>query len=206
MKFEILKIQDAQIIVLELTETVNELIQFVQLSDNERIEFANIQSEKRKFEFLGIRFACKKLTGKNADLVYDENGKPHFSKQKLNISISHTKNLFAVVVHPNRHVGIDIEQNTDKVQKVYHRFLSKKEQITFGNVINIRELQIIWSAKEALYKIIGHEAVDFANQLEISSFEINKTGNLDGIHLPTQKSFKLNYKLTDQYTLVYCID
>lgn len=206
MKFEILKTEDAQIVVLELTETVDELIQFVQLSDNERIEYENIQSEKRKFEFLGIRFACRELTGKNADLVYDKNGKPHFSIQKLNISISHSKNLFAVIIHPIRNVGIDIEQNTDKIQKVYHRFLSEKEQKTFGNVINIRALQVVWSAKEALYKIIGHEAVDFAKQLEIENFEIKNDGNLEGIHLPTLKNYKLDYKLTEEYTLVYCID
>jgi len=66
-------------------------------------------------------------------------------------------------------------------------------------------LLLAWSGKEALYKIIGREAVDFANQLRIFPFEVKPSGEMKAQHIPSESFYKLFYQLTEQYTLVYCL-
>ena len=109
------------------------------------------------------------------------------------------------MVHPTRKVGIDIECPTDKIQKLYKRFLSKQEQEELSDGKNRQQLLLAWSAKEALYKIIGKEAIDFANQLRIFPFCPEMTGEMTAEHTPTGKLYYLSYILTEKYTLVYCI-
>ncbi|MFZ4724954.1 MAG: siderophore biosynthesis protein, partial [Paludibacter sp.] len=60
-------------------------------------------------------------------------------------------------------------------------------------------------AKEALYKIIGIQAVEFSKQLRIFPFEVKEEGEFKALHLPTNTGYNLSYILTDQYALVYCI-
>ena len=104
-----------------------------------------------------------------------------------------------------RKVGIDIQIPTDKIQKLHKRFLSETEQSELKIENDTAKLTIAWAAKEALYKIIGIEAVDFANQLRIFPFEVHKTGKLNAEHVPTETKFELNYILNDDFTLVYCL-
>ena len=84
--------------------------------------------------------------------------------------------------------------------------MSETEQEELSNGRNVQQLQLAWSAKEALYKIIGTQAVDFANQLRILPFEVKNEGEIIAQHIPTQKYYKLSYIQTISYTLVYCID
>ena len=109
------------------------------------------------------------------------------------------------MIHPTKQVGIDIECPTDKIQKVYKRFLSETEQAELSDGKNIKQLQIAWSAKEALYKIIGKEAIDFANQLRLLPFEVQTKGRITALHLVTNTVYQLTYTQTAAYTLVYCI-
>lgn len=110
------------------------------------------------------------------------------------------------MAHPTRKVGIDIECPTDKIQKVYKRFLSIAEQEDLSNGKDNRKLLLAWSAKEALFKIIGKEAIDFANQLRIFPFEIkSSSGEIKAQHIPTKSHYQLFYQQTEKYTLVYCL-
>jgi len=56
-----------------------------------------------------------------------------------------------------------------------------------------------------LYKIIGKEAVDFANQLRLLPFEVQKEGRITAQHITTNTVYQLTYTQTAAYTLVYCI-
>ena len=198
-------IDGATILVCEMTESVETLKSQLHLNDSDRTEFNKIASEKRKLEFLGIRTALKTVIGKEIFIQYDDGGKPHLSDNSFQISISHSNKWIAVIVHPLKKVGIDIECPTDKIQKLYKRFLSPVEQKELSEGNDIPQLLIAWSAKEALYKIIGKESIDFANQLRIYPFEVNAHGEIKAQHVPTKSNYLLNYKQTEQYTLVYCL-
>ena len=205
MKSELITFSDAMLLVWELTESIETLKEQLNLVDSDKIALEKIVSEKRKLEFLGIRVAFKTLLGKEIEIEYDGNGKPSLKDKSYQISISHSKNWIVVMAHPNRLVGIDIECPTDKIQKLYKRFLGIDEQKDLSNGKDNRQLLLAWSGKEALYKIIGNEAVDFANQLRIFPFVVKPSGEIKAEHIPTNTFYRLIYQLTQNYTLVYCL-
>jgi len=205
MNHTLIKLEEARILVCELTESSDTLKNQLYLIESDQIEFDKIVSEKRRLEFLGIRIALKTLLQKEILIQYDEDGKPHLSDKSYQISISHSNKWIAVMAHPTNKVGIDIECPTDKIQKLYTRFLSLTEQKELSGGKDIRQLLLAWSAKEALYKIIGREAIDFASQLRIFPFEVKPTGEIKAQHVPSMSRYKLYYQQNDTYTLVYCL-
>lgn len=191
--------------VYEISENVDKLLEQLQLSEYEQLSFENIASEKRKLEFLGIRIAFKELFGKEMEIRYDTVGKPYFLDNSYEISISHSRSWIAIMAHPTRPVGIDIECRNDKIQKLYKRFLSETEQKELSNGENISQLELAWSAKEALFKIIGNEAVDFSKHLRIFPFEAKNQGEILAEHIPTKIKYELSYIQTSAYSLVCCL-
>jgi len=199
----IIPFNDARLLVWEVTENIDELkLLLRELDEN---EFEQIVSAKRKLEFLGIRVALNELLGEEVRISYTEERKPYLINKKYEISVSHSGKWIAVMIHPQRLVGVDIEIPTDKIQKIYTRFLSKTEQGELSNGLDLKKLQIAWSAKEVLYKIIGKEAVDFANQLRIFPFEVRDDGEIHAEHIPIKKTYQLHYIQHSEYTLVYCL-
>jgi len=195
----------AKLLVYELTETVDILLDNMNLSDDEKEQFEKIASEKRRLEYLGIRMCFQKLLGRKVEIKNEDEGKPYLIDNSFEISISHSKKWLAVIAHPMQKVGIDIEGRTDKINKIYKRFLSDTEQKELSNGENQSQLELAWSAKEALYKIIGNSAVDFSNHLRIFPFETKTEGRISAEHLETGTKYKLSYIQTDKFSLVYCI-
>jgi 4'-phosphopantetheinyl transferase len=205
MNCKLITINEARLLVCEVTGSVEELSKQLHLIESDKTEFEKIVSEKRKLEFLGIRIALKKLLGREIRIQYDSEGKPYLSDKSHQISVSHSNKWIAVMIHPDKKVGIDIECPTDKIRKLYTRFLSPTEQKELSEGKNVSQLLLAWSAKEALFKIIGKEAVDFATQLRIFPFNVQPTGELTAEHVPTKSIYKLQYQQTEEYTLVYCL-
>lgn len=201
----IVTIDDAKLLVWEITRSIDELASGFEDFSLFAVDFEKINSDKRKLEFLGTRWLLKILLEKETNVQYTADGKPYLNNESYHISLSHSGKWMAVIIHPTKHVGIDIECPTDKIQKVYKRFLSETEQVELSNGKDIKQLQIAWSAKEALYKIIGKEAVDFANQLRLLPFEVQKEGRITAQHITTNTVYQLTYTQTAAYTLVYCI-
>ena len=195
--------EDAQLLIFELTESIDELYKQLDFVNIE--EFSRIVSEKRKSEYLAVRVTMKKMLGSEKIIIYDTDGKPTLSDESFQISISHSANWIAVIAHPTRSVGIDIEVPTEKMKKLYKRFLSETEQKELSNGEHLNLLMLAWSAKEALYKIIGMEAVDFAKQLRIYPFEVKETGTFTGEHIPTKNQYKIQYIQNQDFVLTYCI-
>ena len=192
--------------IWKITESVDELLQEIQHPDT-LVDFLKIKTDKRKLEFLAVRVALKKLLNKEFYIFYTEEGKPFLDENQFNISISHSKNWVAVAVHSSKQIGVDIECWSDKIPKLYKRFLNEEEQRSLSNGTDVKQLQIAWSAKEALYKIIGKTAVDFANQLQIFPFEAEKeNGELTAKHLVSGKLYSLHYHQNLDYVLVYCVE
>lgn len=194
----------ARILIWEVNEEL-ELLRSM-LDKLNGVELELIVSEKRKLEFLGVRVALKNLLGYEPEIGYTPDGKPFLTNKSQHISVSHSGKWIAVMAHTNKSVGIDVEIPSEKIQKIYTRFLSDTEQLELSNGENLNQLQIAWSAKEALYKIIGKEAVDFAKQLRLFPFEVRTEGDILVEHIPSKKSYQLHYIQQSAYTLVYCLD
>lgn len=198
-----LLIEDAgsRILIWDVTESCDTLLS--QLAAVNRDEYEQFSNEKRRKEYLAARVALKTLLGYEASIQYTNERKPYISNGE-NVSITHSATKVAVMINKQHPVGIDIELFSPKIGQLFTRFMSEAEQSDFHHGVDIRQLQIVWSAKEAMYKIIGMSAVDFANQLRILPFTPSTAGSIECIHLPENKKYTLNYRLEGDYTLVYC--
>jgi len=201
-----LHIEDASVLLWEITESEAELTKLLVNFEIYEIEFNQLKTPKRRTEFLAARIALNTLVGFEVIITYTADGKPFCMDSNLKISISHSGKWVAVMLHPSKNVGIDIEIPTDRFLKLYRRFLTSKEQDTLFDAADLRKVQLAWSAKETLYKIIGNEAVNFDKHLEISDFKATETGNFTGVHIVSGTEYTLHYSATREYNLVYCIE
>ena len=166
-------------------------------------ELNKISSDKRRREFITARLAMNLLTGAEVRIMYDEAGKPYLSNYEGHISISHSRNYLAIIYHPQKATGIDIECPTEKVLKVSKRFLNEIEQAYFEE--NILKIQIAWSVKEAMYKMLGESYVDFAASMLIHDFELSERGRISCEDPRSGKVFETEYMVRPEFNLAYSI-
>jgi phosphopantetheinyl transferase len=182
-------------------------------------EINNIQSDKRKQEWLAVRLLLQDLLGREVKIRYDKNGAPFLPDSRYHISISHTKGFAAILLNEDPNPGIDIEYHSDRAWKLRHKYMNENElhaiipfpdnKIT-GNAMkaNATEIATIcWCAKETAYKALGETEVDFAEQLCIEPFKASKEGDLilNEKRTVQKLSFKINYRVTEDYILTWKI-
>ena len=102
--------------------------------------------------------------GIEGNVVYDAYGKPHLSKGSMGISISHSFQYLVIGVGIEQKLGIDLEKIDRPFEKLAHKFVTDKEMEW---VKGTEDLALIWSAKEALYKVYGRKNLDFKKHLAI---------------------------------------
>src|SRR5262249_29182892 len=132
-------------------------------------------------------------------------GKPHLKNGNGHISFSHTKNFAAVIFHPQKNVGIDIETMHERIEKISEKFLNADEKTLVQTSNKIEILHIIWGCKEVLFKIYGKGGLDFRNQMRVYSFAVAKTGTADA-ELKADGSifcFRVNYFFSENLIVVY---
>ncbi|VBB48240.1 4'-phosphopantetheinyl transferase [uncultured Paludibacter sp.] len=202
-----IKHKDISICIFENKYSSDELLKFFNKPELYKNELEQISGEKRRKEYLGLRFALKEcLDNKEHKIIYSHEGKPMLENGKFNISFSHAGNWNAAVSHPTKKVGTDIEIPSEKLRRVYEKFLSTQEQQDFPKICDLETLCLLWSSKEVLFKIIGNEAVDFAKQLQIFPFEKKERGEIKAKHLVSGKNYTLNYRITPNYVIVFGIE
>lgn len=202
--YQLIQHHDTCICIFDNKYSSDELLHF---SDNILLykdQFEQFTGEKRKKEYLGLRFALKKcLDNQEYKVIYSNEGKPLLENGKFHVSFSHAANWNAAVSHPTKKVGIDIEIPSEKLRRVYEKFLSTEEQQDFPKTSDLETLCLLWSSKEVLFKIIGNDAVDFARQLRIFPFEKDETGEINALHVVSGMIYQLYYKITSEYVVVF---
>lgn len=159
-----------QIVVWNLTETLEELVEQTPLSDEERECWGEISVPAKKREFLAGKYVLKKACDL-LDISYrgmekDEHGKPHLAGREYEISLSHTEDFIAVVFSRHSAVGIDLEKPREQIFRILPRLYSPEEVAAVNG--NLDTATVYWSAKEALYKLYGKRSVDFRKHLKLS--------------------------------------
>jgi len=201
-------IRDEEAIILIGTSSEeNEVLRSLLLNDAVyQDEIKQISNSKRIREFLMVRLLLQHFFGYNPVVMYNNDGKPALNEKGYELSISHCSDYAAVILHPNRKVGIDIEKRGRNVRKVAPRFLGPEEQADFYTHENTETLLLIWSAKEALFKIIGKEALDFADSFRIFPFEPALSALMQAEYKKTGIKYQLPYRCTNSYVLVWCVE
>ncbi len=173
------------------TERLEQLInlKFSEKSINVlREQLRKIKAESRLREKLFSWLVLHALLGatNNADLIikYDNNGKPTavFEGKKINISLSHKKELLAVISSNNKTVATDIEMISEKILRIKQKFANKKELFFAENLKEENRKEIltkIWSAKETLFKLWEKGNLDFRENLNVCIDSQGTVGNIN---------------------------
>jgi phosphopantetheinyl transferase len=140
----------------------------------------------------------------DADLIYDEYGKPHLKNGKF-ISITHSYTFTAIIVSDDLPVGIDIEKQREKILKIAHKFTPFEEYKTIANVdALISKLTIVWGAKESLYKIFGKKKLLFLHHIYIEDFRFADEKTIGIIRYDGKEaSYKIEFLEFEGFTCVF---
>ena len=187
----------SKIIVWKITETEEELITMV--NDDAVLikvkQFKNATHRKQNLvtNILLEQENCRQL------LTKDENGKPILPNGF--ISISHDSNYVAIMLSSKK-CGIDLQSQSPKVLRIKHKFYDDEDVKLFGELISF--FTLIWSLKEALYKINGDPKVFFKEHLRITNIENNyvKAKNL---HESYEEKIDLMFKNIDELILTFTV-
>lgn len=199
---------DCQLGVWEINEDFETIYSKVSLTDEEKNTLFDFKNENRKIEWLSVRALLNSLLERDSRIVYNEEHKPFLFDNSHNISISHSNRLTSVLLSKNKRVGIDLEFMSHRISRIAHKFINEQEQITSDKTLEKLHLYIHWCAKEALYKICDKQNINFRNNLTIKPFELEKQGEITGIHHDDDNGihdeFNMKYTLRDNYAIVYC--
>ena len=156
--------------VWRMTECSDELLAMLGRREDYRPFLERVNAETRRREHLASRVLLARLLGYEAQVGYRQDGAPFLFGSSLHISISHTRDYAAVIVG-EQPVGIDIEYRSDRVWKIRERFLSSEELAMLDPTNEVEQLLICWCVKEALFKLLGQQSVDFREHLRVIPFE-----------------------------------
>ena len=161
-------IGDAVLGVWSKQETTDQLLPMIELCDSDKAVYEQIGNDHRRTEWLTTRIVLKELLKRNVTIGHNANGKPYLIDDERFVSISHSKNMVAVMV-AQRNIGLDIEQISPRTIKVRHKFLT-------GNELDWCQTEtehtMVWTMKEAAYKLVG-------NGLEHTEVEIEQNPHFE---------------------------
>lgn len=117
---------------------------------------ARFQNDKRRREHLAWRRIVRRELGREVVIDYNDVGAPMVDTPNIYISVAHGGEVVAVAIADCR-VGVDVESMERNFERARDRYASKEE-------VALSEqdgwLCMLWTAKEALYKLYGERGVE----------------------------------------------
>ena len=198
----------AEIAVWQVPETEGELMNLVSGPNDELGGISLFRSESQRRQKLAVRALINEMFEEKMYLNHHDNGKPYLENCVTNISITHTEKYVAIIIHDEEEVGIDVESLDRDFSAVEKKALSEDEIDDLDDEKKNEQLAIYWCAKEAIYKRMSQNRVDFAEQIEVEKFNLRKEGELEAtfIHKDEyEEDFELEYLIFDRHVLVWLV-
>ncbi|OHT46001.1 4'-phosphopantetheinyl transferase family protein [Flavobacterium tructae] len=205
--------ETTKILVWHITESFEELVSNVVLKEKTQLRLNGMKSVMHQRAFLSVRMLIQEMGFTDQDLHYDEFGKPYFNCEN-HISITHSHD-FAAIIISDKTVGIDMELQRDKILRIADKFVETEN--SYLNTQNtpdyIRELTVIWGAKEAIFKIRNEKGISFKDHISVDAFSLDKNQTEASLHFnDLAVDFDVYYKEIksntsgQNFTLVYAFD
>ena len=174
--YKTIRVNDfTKVLIWKIEESLEDLTKGIELTEQSKKRVDAMKSILHQQGFMSIRQLLKQAGYKDADVFYDEFGKPHL-KDKNYLSISHSFTFTAIIISKKKPVGIDVEKQRDKIVKIAHKFTPIEEYNTIANhEALVSKLTIVWGAKESLYKIYGKKKLQFLHHIYIEDFSFIDT-------------------------------
>ena len=193
-----------KVLIWKIEESIDDLKNGISLTEKNAARLDSMKSNVHQKGFLSIRHLLKEVGLTDADLQYDEFGKPHLTNRRY-ISISHSFSFTAIIFSYETPVGIDIEKQREKVLKIAHRFTPIEEYKTIANVdALIIKLTIVWGAKESLYKLYGKKKLLFLHHIYVDDFDFEDQKTTGEIRFDGEEtSYNIEFLEFEGFTCVF---
>lgn len=201
----------AELAVWQITETEDELKALSSVPTDEMEEISLYGNESQRKQRLAVRALINELFDEKMYLDHHDNGKPYLENCATNISITHTDKYVAVIIHDEDDLGIDIESLDRDFTAVEKKALSEDEIDDLdedNRQKKTEQLAIYWCAKEAIFKRMSQNRVDFAEQIEVEKFNPKGEGELEATFIHKdghEEEFDLEYMIFDRHVLVWVV-
>ena len=198
----------AEIAVWQVTETEEELMKLSSVPTDEMEEISLFRNENQRRQKLAVRALLNEVFEEKMYLNHHDNGKPYLENCVTNISITHTDKYVAIIISDDDELGIDIESLDRNFAPVEQKALSEDEIDDLDDDKKNEQLAIYWCAKEAIFKRMSQNRVNFAEQIEVEKFNLKKEGELEAtfIHKDEyEEEFELEYMMFDRHVLVWLV-
>lgn len=185
----------------KIDESLDDLESTITLNEHSQRRVDGMRSESHKKGFLAVRKLLEVAGLTDFDLFYTDDGKPHL-KDGRKITISHSFE-FSIIAISNSEIGVDIEKNRDKIQRIATKFIGDEADYLVDEQLT-EQLTVIWGAKESLFKIHPDGGLLFIEHLPIDAFKLHHkktTGHI--LKKPFKESFAIYFDSFEGYTLVY---
>lgn len=180
--------EETHVLIWEITESEEELAEPIKLGEISTKRLASMKSEMHRRAYLSVRHLLGIAQYADEDLIYSSEGKPILN-DGVCISVTHSHQYSGIILS-SKPVGIDIEKQRDKIQRIANKFVSPKEGEYLPNIPDqIKALTIIWCVKESMYKLYGEKGVSFKQHMDVAPFELNKPQTKSSINYKGQISF-----------------
>lgn len=198
--------EHTRLLIWKNTESVEEFLQHVKLKDICISRVDGMKSELHKKGFLGVRMLLQEAGYNDFDLFYDTNGKPHLT-DGMNISITHSYAFSAIIISKND-IGIDMELQREKVITIADKFL--EPEFAYLDPAHLSEytqqLIVIWSVKEAVYKMISRKGLSFKQNIYVFPFEHEDKRGMASVKFEEiNESYPFYFEQIEDFILAYCL-
>ena len=198
----------AEIAVWKITETEEELVRTGSVPTDEMEEISLIRNADVRRQKLAVRALLNVMFEEKVYLGHHDNGKPFLENCITNISISHCDKYVAIIAHQEEDLGIDIESIDRDFSAVEQKALSEEELEDLDDDQKNEQLAIYWCTKEAIFKRMSQNRVDFAEQIEVEKFNLKGKGELEATFTHKdghEEEFELGYVFFDRHVMVWVV-
>jgi len=138
--------------------------------------------------------------------------KPYLADELYHFSISHFGQYAAAIVSGTMRVGVDVEMASPTIEKIRNKFLSENESVIAFEGIEksghrLRQLTILWSAKESIFKWYSLGQVNFREHIRWTAPYFIRSGDFGEMCFEFRKDgsvmLPVYYKVFDDLVLTF---
>jgi len=129
----------------------------------------------REIEWLASRFLANKIDQINPnEIAKDEYGKPFCKNSEIHLTISHSHD-YAAYGSANHPIGIDLQIQKPKIKRIAEKYTNPEEILVLPDQFSEEEkLHLIWTIKEAVFKLYGRKELPFRKGIRIQKCAQNE--------------------------------
>ncbi len=144
----------------------------------EELDYASRLSGRRRREWLTWRSILHAnaerwdIPAEQLAVEYEAGGRPVFKGIRGCLSVTHCRDYAAVAYTAEGRCGIDVEQLDRRFDRVTSKYISADEA-ALPEVAHPLFKAAVWCAKEALYKCLGRDGVDFLRDMHVTATDLD---------------------------------